>query len=416
MGWNKFGENEMKTFLFLIFTFFFITIINGCDLISKSSQGKNKTTNTKIEIKYESNGNTKKTNWEKYIKYVIDASGPTIALIGILITFPLLRKKLTENHITNALNEIQRTNINVLKNNHELIDLYLPNTYIGRRLSKKETEKLLADIKKAFYLSQSGSSDVMTILFYLKSTIQNLLKNFNSRPERLVTAIDVYALAINTLEIVNFYCTQVAQIPKSGETINLDIINKKIVKYTSHNEYKKYKYFRQGVIHDANSSHFTLFYNKVLKCSCPLILRAAFQIYCSPAPVLKEMYLFGIYAPTELVTIEEKPSPLGLKNRKVYLIGIKFQTELTPRKSREVVDLIYSNPDDIHLFANHLNFDQLKNSFKDSFIHDSQFDIKEARKMNHLCKETFKLQYTKCYLENCFQNNKRKIEKAMKKS
>lgn len=400
---------KMKKCSLLILTLFIL--FAGCDFIPKKNTSQNKISNTNVKLNFHLTSEKKESHFDKYLKYCIDASGPIVVLIGIILTLPLIRKKLVENHITNALDEIQKTNTKVLKYNQKLIDKYRPLTYTDYALSKNEIEKILQNLKQVFYFSQSGSSDVVSILFYLKSTIQGTLKHYDSTPLILLSSRDIYGLVISTLNLANFYCTQVVQIPKSAKTINLNIINKKIRKYVSHTEYLKYKYFSQGVIHDPNSSHFILFYNIIDNCGCPLITRAAFQIYLNTAPILKNIYINKIYAPLELENNE-----VGIKNYKVYLIGVKFNTQIsvTTGKKYKYVDLIYSNPNDVFRFASNLPYQKVKDDFKDSFMPDSKFELIQAKKMSSACIETFTLQFDRNYLEESFKKNKKEMKRKMK--
>lgn len=359
---------------------------------------------------------SEESTFDKYYKYVKDflslVLGPLVALIGIWYTLPILRKKLVENHITTALSKIQVTNIEVQKANQKLIDKYLPLTYSWYRLNKNEIEAIFKKVIKVYYLSQEGSSDVVTVLFYLKITLQKVLKHFDDKSD--IYSKDAYNLVINSLKLTNFYCTQVVQIPKSPEIEKRNIINEKIRKYVTFADYTKYKHFDQGVIHDPNSAHYTMFYERVRKGTNTLIKRSAFQIYKDVAPVAKTLYLDRIYAPLILEKYDHE-SVMHEGSLKLYLIDYSFRNELTLKdgSKRNVIDVVYSNADDF-AFVEILNYKKLKEDFEDSFIPNSGFAIEKANKLVPKGLETLTLQFDKAYLEDSFNRNKSKIKRKLK--
>lgn len=54
--------------------------------------------------------------------YFVEILGPAVALTGILLTLPVLKKKLTETHISDSLKKIQETNSLIQSSNQRLID------------------------------------------------------------------------------------------------------------------------------------------------------------------------------------------------------------------------------------------------------------------------------------------------------
>lgn len=122
---------------------------------------------------------------DKILSFVKDILGPLVALLGILLTIPILKKKLLENHITNALNKIQESNSAVKKKNQELIDGF---THVlnskSKILTKEEVESCFTELTKVFYLSLDGSSDVTSLLYYLRETIRSGLAPY--KPDYLI--------------------------------------------------------------------------------------------------------------------------------------------------------------------------------------------------------------------------------------
>jgi len=353
-----------------------------------------------------------KSTFDTAFTYIKEILGPLVALIGILLAIPILKKKLVENHISTALTKIQDCNKLVQKKGQELTDKYLPLTYSSELLRKNEVNKAFEDIKKLYYLSQDGSSDVVSLLFYLKATVQGTLKHYDSKI--FLTSRTFYGFIIDILQTTDFYCSQVVQIPKSTATETSHLINKKLRKYVTHSDFIKYQHFYQGVIDDPHSAHYTIFYGKVNEWGINLMKRAAFQIYFNSSPIKKLLYLNELYAPTKIEMLHDDPF-FGSKSLKVFLIGFKLSTQMTLADSSQklIVELIYSNPDDFHRFASNLKFEMIKDKFKDTSLDKSTFDLSKASKMTSNDFETFSLVFSEDYLRQQFKSNKGKFRKSM---
>lgn len=144
--------------------------ISKDNLIKKDTLSKALTTDDKEKISESNHFKTiyvtsdetenEKSVFDTVFSYIKEILGPLVALIGILLALPILKKKLIENHITTALANIQDCNKLVQKKGQELTDKYLPLTYSSELMRKNEVQKVFEDIKKLYYLSQDGSSDV----------------------------------------------------------------------------------------------------------------------------------------------------------------------------------------------------------------------------------------------------------------
>ncbi|ALO17380.1 hypothetical protein L21SP5_03785 [Salinivirga cyanobacteriivorans] len=374
------------------------------------SESQNKTT---VELEFSQKEN--KSDAEKYFGYIKDLLGPLVALLGILLTLPILRKKLIENHITTKLNEIQSKNTEIQSYNQKLIDKYIPLTYSNDLMTKADLENALSELQKGFHISQNASSDVATLMFYLKTAVQGAIKHFDNQKSKLFSTRGFYGFIMDNLDLVNYYSKQVVQIPKSTKTKKSTIISKAISKYVSHSKIEQFKYFKLGIIDSPDSAHFTIFSGNVNKTNHALLMRSTFQIYLSPKAIAKLLFINKIYAPLIISKPHEDPL-FGTKSFDLYLIGFSINNQISvdPEAPSKVVDLIYSNPLDFHRFIDALKYEKLKSDFKDIWIPDSKFDLSKSISMSKTEIETFKLKYDKEYLFEMHKNNKRKIKKKIK--
>jgi len=398
----------MKKYLVIIC----LVIVSQTLIATPKAQASSENT-TKVELEFKQKED--KSNSEKYFDYFKDILGPLVALLGILLTLPILRKKLIENHITTKLNKIQAKNTEIQSYNQKLIDKYIPLTYSNDLLTKQDLENALNDLQEGFNISQNASSDVATLMFYLKTTIQGTIKHFDNKKSQLFSTRGFYGFIMDNLDLVNYYSKQVVQIPKSTKTQKSDIITKSLRKYVSHSKIVQFKYFKLGIIDSPDSAHFTMFSGKVNRTNHALLMRATFQIYWSPKAIAKLLFIHKIYAPSILSMPHEDPL-FGTKSLDLYLVGFSISNQLSidPKDPTKVVDLIYSNPDDFHRFIEALKYDKLKSDFNDIWITDSKFDLSKSISMTKTEIETFRLKFDNVYLVDMYQQNKRKIKKKLK--
>ena len=352
--------------------------------------------------------------FDKIWIYIKDLLGPAVALIGILLSLRLLRKKLIENHVTKQLVQIQDTNREVQKQCEKLIDNYLPKFDNNEKLNIKEAEATFVEIQELYYLALDSSSDVVTMLFYLKTTLQGALKYYKSTNESFITTREYYRLILGILQRTVFYTTKVIPIPKSTKTESKYLINKKIRKFVRNTDYSQFKYFSHGIIYDSLSAHYILFYSKVNYCH-PYIQRAAYKIYDDYKPILRILYSIDIYAPPFLESEDEAPV---FGTMKLNLIGISHQTEVSFNEApnSKIVELTYSNTNDIFNFVDEsLKFEKFKTKFHDTLFNFSEFDLNEAKSMKNIGFESIIVKFDLEYLKQKFKANKYKINEAMKK-
>lgn len=389
-----------------------ILLLNSLIVLGQADTSNQKKT---VTVEFQFQEKQEKSEFDKYFGYFKDVLGPLVALTGILLTLPILRRKLVENHITTKLNEIQTSNSEIQTFNQKLIDKYVPLTYSNNLLTLQDLENLLTGLQKGFHVSQKASSDVATLMFYLKTTLQGVNKHFDPKNSKLFSTRGLLGFVIDNLDLINFYSTQVVQIPKSSKTKQSNLINKNIRKYVTHSKIVQYRYFKLGIIDDPDSAHFTMFSGKVNRTNHALLMRAAFQIYWNPNAIAKLLFLNKIYAPSKL-TKPEKDHLFGIESLDLYLIGFSISNQLSkdPNAPTKVVDLIYSNPDDFHRFVGNLKYDKLKSNFNDDWIPNSDFSLGESISMTKVEIETFRLKYDKNYLMNLFKKNRRKIKKKLK--
>lgn len=349
---------------------------------------------------------------EKQIQYLIDLSGAIIALVGILLTIPILRKKFIESHISKALIDIQDANKKLFLASTDLNDEYYTKEQFNEIVKKEELNSIFEQIKSLYKISQEANRDSQTMLYFLKATLQNMQSYYtDENPDRLFTS-DIYSLVGHVLRFVEFSCTQVVQIPKSTKMIKDELINPRYKKLVTNSNFVRYKYFKQGVIYDPNSAHYLRYYEWANNRSNILIKESTFQIFMNSAPIKKLFWINNIYAPFEFAFNQSDPL---LNREKLYLIAYRTIEKYNPGKENEVwIEVIYSTAVRYVDFSSFYNsLEQLKTHYYDDTLDNFDFSLDEATSFTMLNRQSFSMKFKYEYLQSIFKKNKSLIRKVL---
>jgi len=330
-------------------------------------------------------------------------SGFAAAIVIYIFTRRLLKEKLIETHITKKLNEIQDANTEVRIKSEKLFDKYFLLGDISI-LSKEVLEEVLKDIKKLSLISEKASSSITTIIILLKLTLMRAHKGFDKTQETFIFKIDFYNFIIEILESVNYYSTEVVEIPKSVKNIKKETIAKKLKKYVKNSEINSFKHFKLGVDKSVDSAYFLLFIDAVIRSKIIYLMLCALDKNRSPKNLAKMLYCHNIYAPSIL---ENDDSGLLGEGDKIYLIGFYISSTL------KEIKLYYSDPStantfDFNIFKKHIE------KYKDIWIENSNFSFSKGRVIPMKNENFFTLEYKREYLEELFKKNKKAIKRKIK--
>lgn len=356
---------------------------------------------------------------ESYIELFIKALGPIVALIGILVTLPIIRKKLLENHIVKKLNEIQEANTEVRIYNERLIDKYLPIAVNYKELSMSDIQNIYSDLEKSFSASQNASSEVASLMYYLKMVITRIKINYtnNYQIDQFYTN-SFLGFIIDILEVANTYTTQVVPIPKSVKTKKSQIIKKSLIKYVSNSHIVQFTHFKIGVDYDPHSALYLIFYNAAINMGNSAVMQACFKIHNNSNIIAKILFYKKIYAAPEL-SMPFKDIIHGAESLSLYLIGFVYlnHSSTNSEAPQTLVELIYSNTKDhIKLIKKSPNKKIIQNC-NDSWIINSGFSLSERYKeaiADKYDSETIRIKFDLAYLEKLHKSNLKSIKKKLK--
>lgn len=343
---------------------------------------------------------------EKQIQYLIDLSGAIIALVGILLTIPILKRKLLENHISKTLIDIQEGNKKLISAISDIQDEYYCKARTKKHMKIEELENMTKQIQYLYKISQEANRDSQTMFYYLKVTLLNIARDKN---DEFIFTDHLYGLILFVFSYVEFFCNQVIPIPNSTKLIKNDLINSKYKKIVTNSDYIKYKAFNKGIIYDPHSAHYLIFYEKINNIPNLFFQKSAFLIFRSTAPLRKLLWGKEIYAPSEL---ENRYEDIILGRGRLSIISfdiIHYRDE-----DRHTVRIVYGNIDESISFKTFYDSkEKLKNSYIDISIEKSGFSFDNMINIKNLKYECISIEFELEYLRSLFKKNRRKIEKKM---
>lgn len=330
---------------------------------------------------------------------------------GIVIGYPALRKKLTEDHIKKLIEDIQSSNKNIKIQCQTLIDNYYSKTYRSDLLAISDVQQTYNELDNLHKEALNASKEVVTYVFMLKSTIQGVLIHYDptNLPYRIYSD-DYYSLYIRILHEIIFFTTKIVNIPSSSRTVRFKYINKKIRKFIIKENFRKFKFFEQGVDYRYTSPLLLSYYGNINKGKNILILKSAYKIFNSPAPIIRLLYLNGLY----FSPILKKKEKTIFIEEKLYLIGFKASTQYNELGEKEIISLIYCNISDMLNFTGSIKKEDFENDFIDDYIVSKNLDIKKAIKITFGTIEEITIEFEKSYLKELYKRNKRLIESKMR--
>lgn len=360
------------------------------------------------------------TVFEKVFSLCTAFLGPIITIIGLWITIPIIRKRLAAEHISDKIKEIQIANSEIHIVVQQLIDKYTILLDEVGFITEENIERVNKDLEKGFDIVQKSSSDVATVMFYLKVTLQEVLKYYSSKQDiKNLQCKDFYIFLINVLNFISYYSMRVVQIPKSSKIKNKYLIKKKFRKFVTKSQIKEFRHFNIGAFHDPDSFHYLRFCDFINTTKNPSFMKSAFLIYHNPNAIAKILSFEKKYAPSiidkqvpkEQISVEENV----YMSKSLYLIGFvinKIYSNDTLTNPTHYVDLVYFKHTNLETIP---AWDQLKIEFVDKWIPESGFDISKSTKYDsEKIGQIITLRYESSILEKYYKLNRVRINKKLK--
>lgn len=343
-------------------------------------------------------------------RYFVSILGPGVALFAVLITRPLLKKKLIETHVTQKIEQIHNSNSNVRLYCQKLISKYTPLAHKIKPLKHQDIINLTNDITEGYLVTQDSSSEVATLMYYLKDTMQQYERRFNYYQKTFhVYTSDILPFVVNVLNRVVMYSTQVIPVPVKTRISNKDLIVKPLRRFVTDGKMAELKNFRLGVNYDEDSATCLIYTDMVNRTNMQFLKECAYLVTNSTRSIAKLFYYRNMYAP--LIWRSKKHPKNSFFEIKLTLVGFDENTNymMDSEESNETVVLYYSNLTSLS-HKPETEETSFVNDFSDSWLNTDSIKFPKPIKFAYIAEEMIKVEVEREALHEIFKLNKKGIK------
>lgn len=297
---------------------------------------------------------------------------PISIMLGIILGYPLIKKKLTEQYITKQFEIMDNANRDVRKKVIPLLDEYKV-LYISNRLTLEYINNAFDKITKLKHAAIDASPDVyryINLIYSMLACLQekySLYKDDSSLPHRNYQE-QLSTWLHNQLNEVYEYSKTIGAIP-SGEIINKKKLNRFLSKFVTRNDIIEIRDISPNIKYYHSEAMLVLYFGKTIASLSEdnyELYEAAYRAVPSPSPFARLLLNNSIYFPPVLQMREK----IIFDNGTLNLIGYKRKKSISLESGVETIyyECCYSNTSDISFVKSVIKDVEDLEKFHDSYL------------------------------------------------
>jgi len=345
---------------------------------------------------------------------------PLGIVVGLVLGYPLLKRKLVETYITKQLEAISEANAILRQKCLELMNKYPP-THTSVCLEKEHFKELLDDYKKLWDFALKadiGAYKYYKLVLDSFCEFETIIEKSEFLPNAHYKKETVNILLFYHLRQIYHYASIV---PFSDKVVRKTKLNNKLKKFVSENEYEIVENFDFQIRHKVNSAMLVTFFSitiNSLNAANGLLLKCFYLSAQTHIPFVRIMFNKKIYVPPILIAKNE--GSFGDKDE-LRLIGMKSRQRILYHegtfdisKKENYYILIYA---DFSIRKFEFTKEMLLKSFMDGYLNFDYCALFDANKISDVVVENniVQIEINTDLLKKQFKDNKGKILKQMKK-
>lgn len=306
---------------------------------------------------------------------------PLGVILGLILGYPLLKRKLIDGYVTNQFEIIHENNRVIRKECLHLKEKY-PIKYISQELNNDFLSTIVNDVKRLNELAIDANPDAYKYSYLLYKSLQTFNEktkkeipiNFNEHYycETLSTFVH------NHIEQIFRYSKSVGFVPNNIDIKEKPILTSKLKKYVIDNKY----YQVEGIDHSfsfkkASALLVAFFSTNISSLSADngLLFQCSYKSVPTPSPIARIMYNQNIYMPLEL----EGEKVLNFLIPRLVLVGYVRQksTKIESGISTHYLICHYANIS-LHGFVEgSIKNEQSLTKYKDTYLGENVLNISD---------------------------------------
>ncbi len=315
---------------------------------------------------------------EDSLNYINLLITPIGVILGLVLGYPLLRKKLVESYVLKQFNIIDDANRSVRKKCLELLEKY-PVRYISKDLTIEYINDLIADIKELKDIAIDANKDVYK---YIRLVYDSLI-HFQERTKNGIPhgwkisyfCETVSTFAHNHIQRVYDLSSSIVNIP-SNDTTKKQLLTKKLRRFVRGNDIYKIDGIDLSLSFYHDSALLVLFFgNNInsLDSNNGLLFECCYRAVPTPSAIARILYNSSIYVPLKLTgnTIMNFATP------ELVLTGYKreFSTNVSSAIKTDYLVCHYANISNFGFILGMTAKSDFFPEYKDSYLDTDSFNV-----------------------------------------
>jgi uncharacterized protein YneF (UPF0154 family) len=301
---------------------------------------------------------------------------PLCLIVGLIIGYPLLRKKLVENYVSKQFEIMHEANRVLRKECLRIMTKY-PDKYISEELNKQYIESCILDIEELSHLAFDSNPDAHRYSILLLKSLKELCQRYPEKPSH-----HYYKETLDSF--INQHVKQIYNYAKSlRTTFDSNIkrkkrLTRKLDKLVYDNEYEEIDNVDYSINYYHASQLLVIFFENSLRTvqyNNPLLYLSCYLAVPTPSALARILYVRELYLPLALQCSE--PIIFGLE-RKLYLIG--FSARKSTKENGETQSYYvcyYANISDFGFVKGTIKNTESLASYQDSYLSGTEFQKNE---------------------------------------
>ncbi len=231
--------------------------------------------------------------------YFSQIIAPLGVILGLILGYPLLKRKLIDSYITNQFEIIHENNRVLRKECLRLKEKY-PVKYISQRISEEYLETVVTDLENLNRLAIDANPDSYKYSYLLFKSLKKFKEEWKIHQFENYYNETISTFIYNHLDNIYNYSKSIGFVPENSNIKVKQILNPRIGKYVIDNKYYEIDGFDQSITYKKASALLVLFYYTNIRCSSMdngLLFKSCYKSAPSPSPFARIMHNQKIYIP-----------------------------------------------------------------------------------------------------------------------
>ena len=307
---------------------------------------------------------------------------PICLMLGLVLGYPLLKRKLVDGYITKQFEIIHEANRAVRKQCLTLRDKYAVK-YISHTLSHEDVVEALEDMRHLNELAMDANNSVYQYSYLVYNALVKFEENTRNDETSGGMAITyketLHTWLHNHIIRIHQFARSIGYIPQMNISEQKVLVDR-IDRYVTNNTYYEIGNLDKSIFYEHNSALLVIFAtinNRCLDGNDWILRKCCFEAAPSPCPYARLMYNHSIYIPP-VITGEKM---LNIFETNLYLVGFqrKCSTQFGSNDKTYYYECMYANISHFGFCSTVKSVEDIA-KYKDSYL-DTGFNMDSISKL-----------------------------------